>query len=99
MPKIKDHLFLLMSNQRSALLMISIGMHGNKKWSSPRNLGVYEDVLNEEIIEWTESPQQAFEYCLRLNNKYELDGRGANAFAGIAWTFGNKKIFYKINQI
>ncbi len=76
--------------------MISIGMYGNKKQSSPRNLGVYEDVLNEEIIEWTESPQQAFEYCLRLNNKYELDGRGANAFAGVAWTFGNKKYSIKL---
>ena len=25
---------------------------------------------------------------LRLNNKYELDGRDANGFAGVAWCFG-----------
>jgi len=25
---------------------------------------------------------------LYLNNKYELDGRDSNAFAGVAWCFG-----------
>ena len=25
---------------------------------------------------------------VELNNKYELDGRDANAFAGVAWCFG-----------
>ena len=47
-----------------------------------------------KFIKWTESPQLAFEYCLKLNNKYELDGIGANAFTGVAWTFGNKKNYF-----
>ncbi len=42
----------------------------------------------KKIIEWTESPSQAFELSLYLNNKYELDGRDPNGFAGVAWCFG-----------
>ncbi len=42
----------------------------------------------KKILEWTSSPQQAFRIALRLNNKYELDGRDPNSFAGVAWCFG-----------
>lgn len=42
----------------------------------------------KKIIEWSETPQKAFEMALFLNNKYELDGRDANSFTGIAWCFG-----------
>jgi deoxyribodipyrimidine photo-lyase len=42
----------------------------------------------KKILEWSRSPQAGFEIALRLNNKYELDGRGPNAFAGVAWCFG-----------
>jgi len=42
----------------------------------------------KKILEWTSSPQQAFRIALQLNNKYELDGRDPNSFAGVAWCFG-----------
>ncbi len=42
----------------------------------------------KKIIEWTRAPEEAFQKCLYLNNKYELDGRDANGFAGVAWCFG-----------
>lgn len=42
----------------------------------------------KKMIEWSETPQQAFEMLLYLNNKYELDGRDANSFTGVAWCFG-----------
>ncbi len=42
----------------------------------------------KKIIEWTASPQEAFQIALSLNNTYQLDGRDANSFAGIAWCFG-----------
>jgi deoxyribodipyrimidine photo-lyase len=32
--------------------------------------------------------EEAYAVLLHLNNKYELDGRGPNAFAGVAWCFG-----------
>jgi deoxyribodipyrimidine photo-lyase len=42
----------------------------------------------KKIIEWTRDPQEAFRIALRLNNRYELDGRDPNSFAGVAWCFG-----------
>lgn len=42
----------------------------------------------KKIIEWTHKPKQAFNNILYLNNKYELDGRDPNGYAGIAWCFG-----------
>ncbi len=42
----------------------------------------------KKIIEWTESPDIAYEIALYLNNKYHLDGRDPNGFAGVAWCFG-----------
>ncbi|MHC5083621.1 MAG: deoxyribodipyrimidine photo-lyase [Planctomycetota bacterium] len=42
----------------------------------------------KKILEWTKSPKDAFYFALYLNNKYELDGRDPNGFAGVAWCFG-----------
>jgi deoxyribodipyrimidine photo-lyase len=42
----------------------------------------------KKIIEWTETPEQAYKIALYLNNKYELDGRDPNGFTGVAWCFG-----------
>jgi deoxyribodipyrimidine photo-lyase len=42
----------------------------------------------KKIIEWSRSPKTAFDTALNLNNKYELDGRDPNGFAGVAWCFG-----------
>jgi deoxyribodipyrimidine photo-lyase len=42
----------------------------------------------KKVIEWTESPERAFEILCYLNDKYELDGRDPNGYAGIAWCFG-----------
>ena len=33
-------------------------------------------------------PKKAFQIVVTLNNKYELDGRDPNGFAGVAWCFG-----------
>lgn len=42
----------------------------------------------KKILEWTANPQDAYTTALYLNNKYELDGRDPNSYAGIAWCFG-----------
>jgi deoxyribodipyrimidine photo-lyase len=42
----------------------------------------------KKIIEWSKTPEEAFQNALYLNNKYELDGRDPNGFAGVAWCFG-----------
>ena len=42
----------------------------------------------KKILEWSATPEDAFTIALYLNNKYELDGRDPNGFAGVAWCFG-----------
>jgi deoxyribodipyrimidine photo-lyase len=42
----------------------------------------------KKILEWSQSPQKAIETAIYLNDKYELDGRDPNGFAGIAWSLG-----------
>lgn len=42
----------------------------------------------KKILEWMRTPEEAFQAALYLNNKYELDGRDANGFTGVAWCFG-----------
>lgn len=42
----------------------------------------------KKILEWSGSPEQAFQMTLALNNKYFLDGRDPNAYAGVAWIYG-----------
>jgi deoxyribodipyrimidine photo-lyase len=42
----------------------------------------------KKILEWSSSPEEAYKTAVYLNNKYELDGRDANGYAGVAWCFG-----------
>ncbi len=42
----------------------------------------------KKIIEWTPDYKTAYKIILYLNNKYSLDGRDPNSFAGAAWCFG-----------
>jgi deoxyribodipyrimidine photo-lyase len=42
----------------------------------------------KKLLEWSSSPEAAFRLALRLNNKYQLDGRDPNGYAGVAWCFG-----------
>jgi deoxyribodipyrimidine photo-lyase len=42
----------------------------------------------KKILEWLPSPAEAFAVALALNNRYQLDGRDPNSFAGVAWCFG-----------
>jgi deoxyribodipyrimidine photo-lyase len=42
----------------------------------------------KKIMEWSDSPETALEICIYLNDKYELDGRDPNGYAGCAWSVG-----------
>ncbi len=44
----------------------------------------------KKILEWTLSPAQAYRIAINLNDKYELDGRDPNGYAGIAWSIVGK---------
>jgi len=42
----------------------------------------------KKILEWSKTPEHAFQTALAINNKYFLDGRDANSYTGVAWVFG-----------
>ncbi len=42
----------------------------------------------KKILEWTKSPDDAMTIAIYLNDRYELDGRDPNGYAGIAWSIG-----------
>jgi deoxyribodipyrimidine photo-lyase len=44
----------------------------------------------KKILEWAPDPARAFEWAVLLNDKYELDGRDPNGYAGIAWAIVGK---------
>ncbi len=42
----------------------------------------------KKILEWTPVPEQAMRIAIYLNDRYSLDGRDPNGYAGIAWSIG-----------
>jgi deoxyribodipyrimidine photo-lyase len=44
----------------------------------------------KKILEWSRDPATAFAHAVALNDKYELDGRDPNGYAGIAWAIVGK---------
>jgi deoxyribodipyrimidine photo-lyase len=44
----------------------------------------------KKVLEWSKSPAHAYNTAVRLNDKYELDGRDPNGYAGVAWAITGK---------
>lgn len=44
----------------------------------------------KKILEWTRQPSEAHRIAVALNDKYELDGRDPNGYAGVAWAIVGK---------
>jgi deoxyribodipyrimidine photo-lyase len=42
----------------------------------------------KKLLEWSRDPATAFSLAVALNDRYQLDGRDPNGYAGIAWCFG-----------
>ena len=42
----------------------------------------------KKILEWSPTPQKAFQTTLAINNKYFIDGRDPNSYTGVAWIYG-----------
>jgi len=61
----------------------------------------------KKILEWTVSPEQAIEFAIYLNDKYELDGRDPNGYTGVMWSmagihdqgWGERAVFGKIRYM
>jgi deoxyribodipyrimidine photo-lyase len=44
----------------------------------------------KKILEWSRSPSEAHRIAVGLNDKYFLDGRDPNGYAGVAWAIVGK---------
>lgn len=61
----------------------------------------------KKILEWSASPEEAMANAIHLNDRYSLDGRDPNGYAGIAWSIGGvhdrawqeRQIFGKIRYM
>lgn len=61
----------------------------------------------KKILEWTPSTKEAFKVAVHLNDRYALDGRDPNGYAGIAWSLGgvhdrawpSRKVFGKVRYM
>lgn len=60
----------------------------------------------KNVIAWTRNYEEAFAILEHLNNKYCLDGRNPNSYAGILWCFGKhdrpwmeREVFGKIRYM
>uniref|UniRef100_H0ZH35 Deoxyribodipyrimidine photo-lyase n=1 Tax=Taeniopygia guttata TaxID=59729 RepID=H0ZH35_TAEGU len=40
----------------------------------------------KKILEWTRSPEEALQFAIYLNDRYELDGRDPNGYVGCLWS-------------
>jgi deoxyribodipyrimidine photo-lyase len=44
----------------------------------------------KRLLDWTPTPAEAYRVAVRLNDRFELDGRDPNGYAGIAWALCGK---------
>lgn len=42
----------------------------------------------KKVLEWSATPEEAFDTLLTLNDRYAIDGRDPNSVTGVAWVFG-----------
>jgi deoxyribodipyrimidine photo-lyase len=65
----------------------------NAAWLEAKRTGYMHSYMRmywaKQILRWSRSPEEGFDTALALMNKYFLDGRDANSYAGVAWVFGN----------
>lgn len=65
-------------------------------WNAAQNQLVSDGVIHnylrmlwgKKILKWSESPRQALQTMIHLNDKYALDGSNPNSYSGIFWCLG-----------
>ncbi len=75
---------------------IELGQTGDELWNAAQRESLVTGEIHnymrmlwgKKIIEWRPSYQDSFDLLMHLNNKYSLDGRNPNSYAGVLWCFG-----------
>ncbi|WP_319470661.1 deoxyribodipyrimidine photo-lyase [uncultured Pseudodesulfovibrio sp.] len=42
----------------------------------------------KKILEWSQSPEEAHSIALKLNDRFQMDGRDPNGYVGVLWSIG-----------
>jgi len=60
----------------------------------------------KKILEWSDSPREALETMIHLNNRWAVDGRDPNSYSGIMWVLGRydrgwpeREVFGKVRSM
>jgi deoxyribodipyrimidine photo-lyase len=80
-------------SHRYTLAQLERGETGDELWNAAQremvDTGWMHNYMRmywaKKILEWAPDPARAFEWAVTLNDRYELDGRDPNGYAGIAW--------------
>ena len=77
---------------------LETGRTADRLWNAAQRQMVHEGWMPnrlrmywaKQFLRWTASPEEAFATAVALNDRYFLDGRDANGYAGIAWAIGGR---------
>ncbi len=77
---------------------IEFGETGDRLWNAAQRQLVFEGSMPnrlrmywaKQLLYWTASPREALDLALALNDRYQLDGRDPNGYAGVAWSIGGR---------
>jgi deoxyribodipyrimidine photo-lyase len=83
---------------RYSLQQLERGETGDELWNAAQREMVETGWMHnymrmywaKKILEWAPDPARAFDWAVTLNDRYELDGRDPNGYAGIAWAIVGK---------
>lgn len=75
---------------------IELGRTGDELWNAAQRESIETGEIHnylrmlwgKKVIEWQPSYKESFDLLMHLNNKYSLDGRNPNSYAGVLWCFG-----------
>jgi deoxyribodipyrimidine photo-lyase len=85
-------------SHRYTLAQLERGETGDELWNAAQlemvRTGWMHNFMRmywaKKILEWSPDPSSAFDWAVILNDKYQLDGRDPNGYAGIAWAIVGK---------
>ena len=77
---------------------LEFGETADRLWNAAQRQMVHEGFMPnrlrmywaKHLLLWTADPRDAFRIAVRLNDRYELDGRDPNGFTGVAWAIGGR---------
>jgi len=84
----RPHLYSLEELERAATGDVVWNLVQQEYVSHGEAHGYMRMLWGKSFLQWTPSPEVALARMIHLNNKYALDGRDPNSYAGFAWCLG-----------